>query len=79
MTGFFEESKGTWSMTRLTIFLITLCIMALVGSVCYYLIKGKPDAAVIAAVGGIMLTLVAKGAVAILNRNSGEEEKPKEG
>lgn len=76
MTGFFEESKGTRSMTRLTIFLITMCITALVGSVCWYLIKGKPDAAVLGAVGGIMLTLVAKGAVAIINRNSSEEEKP---
>jgi hypothetical protein len=73
MTGFFEESEGVRSMTRLTIFLVTLLIAAVVATACVYVLRGKPDAAVVAAIGGLLLTLVAKGVVAIINRNSGSD------
>lgn len=73
MTGFLEESAGVRSMARLTVLIACLLSAAVVATVCYVAIH-KPDAAVIGALGGVLLTLVAKGAVAIINRNSGDEK-----
>lgn len=73
MTGFLEESVGVRSMTRLTILIVCVLSSAVVATVCYVAVR-KPDAAVIGALGGVLLTLVAKGAVAIINRNSGDDK-----
>lgn len=60
-------------MARLTIFVVCLLSAAVVATACYVAIH-KPDAAVIGALGGVLLTLVVKGAVAIINRNSGDAQ-----
>lgn len=75
MIGFFEESEGVRSMTRLTIAWLMVLATAVIGTVCYYVLKGKPESAVLMALGGILLTLVVKGIVAIRSRNpEGEKE-----
>jgi hypothetical protein len=74
MTGFFEESEGVHSMTRLTIFLLTWCTIALTGALCWYLLFRHPEASVIVAVGGVLITLVIHGSVAIVNRNGPSDQ-----
>lgn len=76
-TGFLEESPGVKSMTRLTIAWLMVLATAIIGTVCYYVLTGKPESAVLLAMGGILLTLVVKGIIAIRSRNP--EEVSKEG
>jgi hypothetical protein len=73
--GFLEESAGVRSMTRLTIAAIVVAVLALVGHrVLVTSIKGKPEATVLSALAGVLGALVAKGCVAIINRNGGSDD-----
>lgn len=74
-TGFLEESEGVRSMSRLTIAWMSLLATAIVATTCYYVVKRDVRAEVIVALGGMLLTIVAKGAVAIINRNGPNDEK----
>jgi hypothetical protein len=73
-TGFLEESPGVRSMSRLVIAwsmaLETVCVLAL----CWYLTHGKPEAAIIAAFGAAMVPIATKCAVALIKRNSGDDD-----
>lgn len=73
MTGFFEESPGVRSMTRLAIFALLLLAASLVGTTVAYVLRGTPDAAVIAALTGALTAVVGGGAVAIIKRNGSED------
>ena len=77
VTGFFEESPGVRSMTRFAIFVLLLLTAAVVATVCAYVLKGKPDAAIVAALTGVVTALVLNGAVAIIKRNGGTETETK--
>jgi hypothetical protein len=57
-------------MARLTIAWMSVLATLLVVTTCYYVIKGDKKSDVVLALGGMLLTVVAKGAVAIYNRNS---------
>lgn len=72
--GFFEESPGVRSSTRLIMFILAACVVALTGATCWYLVRPKmaPDASVISAMALLIGALVLNGIVAIRNRNSGE-------
>lgn len=77
MIGFLEESAGVRSMARLTIGWMCALATMLVSTMCYVALRGRGDrnAEILAALGGGLLTIVAKGAVAIYNRNGGDAEK----
>lgn len=72
MTGFLEESSGVRSMTRLAIAVLLLLTAAIVAVTCWYVVRGKPEAAILAALAGIIGALVLNGVVAIAKRNGGE-------
>lgn len=72
MIGFLEESDGVRSMTRLAIAVLLALTAAIVGVTCWYVVKQSPDAAVLAALAGIIGALVVNGIVAIAKRNGGE-------
>lgn len=75
MIGFLEESEGVRSMSRLAAAWMCALASALVVATCWYVVKGSGKAEVIAALGGMLLTIVAKGAVALVNRNAPDAEK----
>lgn len=70
-TGFFEESPGVFSMTRLAIFMLLVLAGALVGVIGAYILRlGKDaDATVVAALVGGITALVLNGIVAIVKRH----------
>lgn len=72
MIGFLEESEGVRSMSRLTVAWMCGLATVLVGTIAWYVVTLKTDAkeSVILALGGALVTIVAKGAIAIINRNS---------
>ena len=73
MTGFFEEAEGVRSMTRLTLFLVTLAILSLVAVIDVYTLRAKePSAAIITSLCGALSILAVKFAVAVINRNPAE-------
>jgi membrane protein DedA with SNARE-associated domain len=84
MTGFFEETRGVKSMTRLVMFLLTLLASLLVGVIAFYVgyqITRKPTAAavdwqVIGAIVGGITAVVLNGVVAIRYRSMGQPEPP---
>jgi hypothetical protein len=74
MTGFFEESAGVRSMSRLAIGWLLGLATVIVGVVVFYVVKVRPvDAAVIGALGAVLGAVVYHGAVAIKNRNAPDE------
>lgn len=75
MIGFLEEAPGVRSMARLTIGWMSILATAVVATTCWYVIRGKPEAGVLCGLGGILATIVAKGAVAIINRKSDDDDK----
>lgn len=76
MTRFLEESPGVWSMTRLAILWLLILATALVGTmILYVLCYMHPDAAVLGTLGVALSAVVYKGAVAIKNRNSPDDDK----
>lgn len=75
MIGFLEESEGVRSMARLTIAWMCALATGLVATTCWYVVKGDHKAEVICALGGMLLTIVAKAAVAIINRNVSSDDK----
>ena len=75
MIGFLEESEGVKSMTRLTVLWMSVLASAIVGTTCYCVLKGKITEGIVLALGGMLLTIVAKGATAIITRNPAESEK----
>jgi hypothetical protein len=72
VTGFFEESPGVRSMARLTIFSLGLQTAAIVATICTYVLRGKAEQGVVAALAGVLAALVANGIVAIVKRGTGE-------
>jgi hypothetical protein len=76
-TGFFEESPGVRSMTRLTIAWLMLLASALVATACWYVVEGPPEhkVEVLGGIGAILLTITVKAVVAIRNRNGGAAAK----
>jgi hypothetical protein len=72
MTGFLEESAGVRSMTRLAIAALLVCTGAVVAVICLYVLRGNPDAGVLAALAGILGALVINGIVAIAKRSGAE-------
>ncbi|HEX7019005.1 MAG TPA: hypothetical protein VF159_03275 [Gemmatimonadaceae bacterium] len=55
-------------MTRLIIFLLTLAVLAVVTTICIYVLGSKPSAAVLGALAGVLGALVVNGIVAIVKR-----------
>lgn len=77
MIGFLEETKGVRSMTRLTIGWLMVLASAVVATACRYVWLSKtPSAEVIAALCALLTPIVVKGAIAVINRNPAEPEKP---
>jgi hypothetical protein len=73
VTGFFEESEGVRSMSRLAIFVLLLLAAALVGAIVGYVFYvPTPSDAVILALVAALTAVVFNGAVAIIKRNGGE-------
>ena len=72
MIGFFEESQGVRSMTRLAIFWTLVLASLVVAVIAVYALRGSPNATVISALVGALGALVLKGCVAIINRNGGD-------
>ena len=62
-------------MSRLTVLWMSVLASAIVGTTCYCVLKGKITEGAILALGGMLLTIIAKGAVAIIKRNSADDEK----
>ena len=62
-------------VTRFSAWMIdVLCIMAVVGTVCVYVLRTKaPEAAVIGALTSVLGALVLKGIVAIIRKDAGVE------
>lgn len=75
MIGFLEESEGVHSMARLTIAWMCVLATVVVAAGCYCLITGKLTEGMACALGGWLLTIVAKAAVAIINRNGSDADK----
>jgi hypothetical protein len=76
LTGFFEESAGVRSMTRLAIGWLLVLATVIVGVVVYYVVKVRPvDAAVVAALATTLGAVVYHGAVAVKNRNVPDDDK----
>jgi hypothetical protein len=77
MTGFFEESVGVRSATRLVMIWLTvlasLLVVTLIVYVLYEMVHKQPiDQFVILAIVGGIGAVVLNGAVAIVKRNGGE-------
>lgn len=74
MTGFFEESPGVRSMTRLVLFITIIAALLVVIATCGYLVFVKePKSSAIVAMTGMLAALVANGVVAIIKRNGGAD------
>jgi hypothetical protein len=63
------------SMARLTIAWMCVLASAIVATTCYCVLTSKPEAALVCALGGMLLTIVAKGAVAMYTRNGAADAK----
>lgn len=75
MTGFFEESKGVRSMTRLALGWLLLLASLVVGTACWYVLHCKPEASILLALVSMLTVLVVKGIFAIKNRNAPDDPK----
>jgi membrane associated rhomboid family serine protease len=67
-----DPVSGKSSATRAVALILVLAAFELTTALSYYLIKKTPEAAVIAAVGGVLGALVASGCVAIVKRSRSE-------
>lgn len=73
MTGFLEESEGVRSMTRLAILILCVLVVAVVGTICWYVLHtDAPTADVILALAAVLAALVLNGIVAIVKRGDGD-------
>jgi hypothetical protein len=61
-------------MTRLAIGWLMVLATLLVGTICVYALKGKPDGSVILAIGTALATIAVKGIYAIKNRNAPDDK-----
>jgi hypothetical protein len=69
MAGFFEESAGVRSMTRLVMFILTLLSAVVTGAIVVYVFRcEKVEPEVILALVGALGALVLNGVVAIAKR-----------
>ncbi len=67
----FRGPNGKISMARVIAFMLALMSAELLVVISLYTLGGRPSAAVLTALGGVMLTLVAHGIVALVRRNTG--------
>lgn len=76
MTGFFEESPGVRSMSRLSIGWLLGLTTAVIGALVFYVVKVRPvEAGVITAFGVPLGALVWHGIVSIKNRNAPDDKE----
>ena len=68
MIGFLEESEGVKSSTRLFAAVLLVLTAVVTATMCVYVLRKDPSAAVITALVGALGALVAQGAVAIVKR-----------
>lgn len=67
--GFLEEAPGVWSSVRLISFLLMGCVIAVVATICIYVLnKPAPSAGVVGTLGGVVTALVLNGIVAMTSR-----------
>jgi hypothetical protein len=77
MTSFLEESPGVWSSTRAVMGCLCGMVVLVVNVTCIYVLTtAEPQAAVIAALAGLVTALVFNGVVAIIRRNPPEAAEP---
>ena len=74
MTGFLEETPGVKSSTRLIALWCIALASVIVAAILVYVFRRAPDSAILSLLVALVGTFVIHGAVAIVNRNAGDEK-----